>query len=113
MFETTVWSSQGETAGRHGSTAPCYEPGMEISYVRADLEEPVLPKCHTRFRHSWHWTGGEALLMSRATDETGYAQPTLAELEAARGRGTEYHYNHVLAWRVRPDGRVLFGLESA
>jgi sulfane dehydrogenase subunit SoxC len=82
------------------------------AWNRATLEEPVLSKCHTRFRYPWQWNGAEALLMSRATDETGYVQPTLGELRAARGRGTEYHYNHVLAWRVRPDGRVVFGLES-
>ena len=26
----------------------------------ATLDEPVLPKCHTRFRLPWNWTGGEA-----------------------------------------------------
>ena len=29
------------------------------------------------------WTGDESLLMSRAVDETGYVQPTLAQLQAA------------------------------
>lgn len=78
----------------------------------ARLEQPVLPKCHTRFRTLWQWQGTDALLMSRATDETGYVQPTLAELRQARGLGTQYHWNHIRAWRVRPDGRVLFGLEG-
>src|SRR4029077_6912080 len=76
------------------------------------LQEPVLPKCHTRFRHSWRWDGKEALLMSRATDETGYVQPTLEQLRAARGLGTYYHLNNIRAWRVHPDGHVTFGLEG-
>jgi sulfane dehydrogenase subunit SoxC len=78
----------------------------------AALQEPVLPKCHTRFRFPWRWNGSGALLMSRATDETGYVQPTLAQLRAARGLGTQYHYNNVRAWRVEADGRVFFGVPS-
>jgi hemoglobin len=50
-----------------------------------------------------------ATLMSRAADETGAVQPTRAEFVAARGPGTDYHFNHVRAWVVGPDGRVLFG----
>jgi sulfane dehydrogenase subunit SoxC len=74
----------------------------------AVLDEPVLPKCHTRFRYPWNWTGGETVLMSRATDETGYVQPTLEVLMAARGPGTAYHYNQIRAWRVAADGSVTF-----
>jgi sulfane dehydrogenase subunit SoxC len=83
------------------------------SWAPAALQEPVLPKCHTRFRFPWRWSGGEALLMSRATDETGYVQPTLAQLRAVRGAGTQYHYNNVRAWRVEADGRVFFGPRPA
>jgi sulfane dehydrogenase subunit SoxC len=82
------------------------------SWERAELEEPVLPKCHTRFRLPWKWEGGEAVLMSRATDETGYTQPTLEELMAVRGPGTRYHYNHIRAWTVRADGSVVFGADA-
>lgn len=78
----------------------------------AELQDPVLPKCHTRFRHPWDWDGREALLMSRAVDETGYIQPTLAEMRAVRGAGTTYHFNHIRAWRVHRDGHVSFGLEG-
>jgi len=76
----------------------------------ARLDEPVLPKCHTRFRFLWNWSGGAALLMSRAVDETGYVQPTIEQLRAARGAGTNYHQNNIRAWRVRRDGKVTFGL---
>ncbi len=78
------------------------------SWREADLQQPVLSKCHTRFRLMWNWGGQEAVLMSRATDETGYVQPTLEALRAARGAGTQYHFNSIRAWRVRADGRVHF-----
>jgi sulfane dehydrogenase subunit SoxC len=79
----------------------------------ATLDEPVLPKCHTRFRFPWEWTGGEAVLMSRATDETGYVQPTTAELLKARGPNTQYHFNNIRPWRVTPDGAIrLVGDEA-
>ena len=74
----------------------------------ARLDDPVLPKCHTRFRYAWNWKGQSAVLMSRATDETGYVQPTLDVLMAARGPSTQYHYNNIRAWRVAADGTVTF-----
>jgi sulfane dehydrogenase subunit SoxC len=83
------------------------------SWAQARLQEPVLPKAHTRFRHLWKWTGGESVLMSRAVDETGYVQPTRAELLSTRGPGAAgYHLNPVTGWIVRPDGTVVFRQES-
>lgn len=77
------------------------------------LQEPVLSKAHTRFRYLWNWTGGEAVLMSRAVDETGYMQPTAAELLAQRGPGTAtYHLNPITGWVVRADGTVVYKEES-
>ena len=76
------------------------------TWMVATLDDPVLPKCHTRFRLPWRWTGGAATLMSRATDETGYVQPTTQALIAARGPSTSYHYNNIRAWRVAADGTV-------
>ena len=78
------------------------------SWQTADLQEPVLPKAHTRFRLLWEWDGDDAVLMSRAVDETGYVQPTQAELIAARGLRTAYHLNPITGWRVRRDGTVLY-----
>ena len=46
--------------------------------------------------------------LSRATDETGYVQPTRAELMRVRGAGTQYHFNPIYGWRVMPNGRVFF-----
>ena len=66
--------------------------GVEISadggktWRNAKLQEPVLPLAHARFRLDWRWDGREAVLQSRCTDETGYVQPTPAELAKVRGR---------------------------
>lgn len=78
------------------------------SWEDAELQEPVLPKCHVRFRKLWNWNGRSATLMSRATDETGYVQPTRDVLLEARGSYTRYHYNQIRSWRVEPDGQVFF-----
>lgn len=72
----------------------------------AALQEPVLTKCLTRFRLPWTWDGKPAVLMSRATDETGYVQPTRAALVAARGAKGHYHYNGIVGWRIDAEGTV-------
>lgn len=78
------------------------------SWEDAALQEPVLPKCQVRFRHLWNWNGRPATLMSRATDETGYVQPTREALHRARGSYTRYHFNQIRPWRVESDGSVFF-----
>jgi sulfane dehydrogenase subunit SoxC len=72
----------------------------------ARLQEPVLPRAHTRFRLDWPWDGREAVLQSRCTDETGYVQPTLAELVKVRGRNFVYCNNAIQSWKVAADGSV-------
>jgi len=82
------------------------------TWTPSKLQEPVLPKAHTRFRHLWKWDGGEAAIMSRAKDETGYVQPTRADLIGARGVGSVgYHLNPITGWLVRPDGTVVYRAE--
>src|ERR1041384_3060435 len=78
------------------------------TWVNAVLDGPVLSKAHTRFTHMWNWDGRETVLLSRATDETGYVQPTRAEFIKARGIGTLYHYNPIYGWVVKLNGRVFF-----
>jgi sulfane dehydrogenase subunit SoxC len=82
------------------------------NWSRAELQDPVLPKCNTRFRFLWNWSGKESVLMSRAIDETGYLQPTYGQLETVRGEGTSYHFNHIRAWKVNRDGQVVLGLNE-
>ncbi len=72
----------------------------------AALQEPILPKCLTRFRLPWRWDGAAAFLCSRATDETGAVQPTRDALLAARGTNEHYHYNAIHGWRLGADGRL-------
>ncbi|MDP2660737.1 MAG: sulfite dehydrogenase [Dehalococcoidia bacterium] len=78
----------------------------------AKLEQPVLHMAHTRFRFLWNWDGGPAMLMSRATDSTGYIQPTRQELIDIRGptTGSSYHGNYIQPWRVAGNGNVTNGL---
>ena len=98
-----AWSGRGQIARVDVST----DDGR--TWATAQLQEPVLPKAHTRFRHLWHWTGGEAVILSRAVDEAGHVQPTRAEVLADRGVGsTGYHLNPITGWLVRPDGTVVF-----
>src|SRR5579872_1296583 len=52
------------------------------SWVEANLQEPRLPIAFTRFRLPWHFDGRDAVIASRAVDETGYVQPTREELIA-------------------------------
>jgi len=72
----------------------------------ARLQEPVLPLAHARFRLDWRWDGREAILQSRCTDETGYVQPTLAELVRVRGLNSIYYNNAIQNWKVAADGSV-------
>lgn len=76
------------------------------TWADAMLDEHVLSKCLTRFRAAWRWQGGEATLLSRATDETGTVQPTRAEVILGRARRTFYHYNGIQAWRVNSEGAL-------
>lgn len=82
------------------------------TWREARLQEPVLPRAHTRFQFMWQWSGGAARLLSRAVDETGYVQPTRRQLAEARGVATDYHLNCIRGWRVEPDGRVFFHWET-
>jgi len=97
-----AWSGRGRIARVEIST------DAGTTWQDATLEGQPLPKAHTRFTQMWNWQGAEAILMSRATDDTGYVQPTRAELIRVRGPGTAYHYNPIYGWRVMANGRVFF-----
>jgi sulfane dehydrogenase subunit SoxC len=76
------------------------------TWVQAALQEPRLPIALTRFRLAWRFDGQDALIASRAVDETGYVQPTRAALIEVRGTNSAYHYNGIKVWHVRADGTV-------
>lgn len=95
-----AWTGRGRVVRVEVST------DAGATWRRAQLQEPVLPLAHTRFRLDWSWDGGEAVLQSRCVDETGYVQPTRDALIAARGVRSSYHNNAIQTWRVAPDGQV-------
>ena len=76
------------------------------NWQEAQLQEPILTRALTRFRLPWHWNGQPTVIQSRATDETGYVQPTLAELVAVRGENFYYHNNAIWPWQISTDGEV-------
>jgi sulfane dehydrogenase subunit SoxC len=76
------------------------------SWAPAALQEPVLPQALTRFRAAWRWSGGPALLQSRATDDAGMVQPTRAAFAAERGLRGIYHYNAIAGWRIDANGEA-------
>jgi sulfane dehydrogenase subunit SoxC len=99
-----AWSGRGRISRVEVST----DGGA--TWVDARLQGPVLPKCTSRFRHLFEWDGRETIILSRATDETGYVQPTLQQLFEVRDPGTSYHSNHQRAWKIASTGEVTFGL---
>ncbi len=102
FYEVTgiAWSGRGKIAKVDVSA----DGGA--TWHEAALDGPVLPKCHTRFRLPWTWTGEEAVLQSRTVDETGYVQPTLEQLIEVRGLKSVYHLNAIQSWHIAPDGEV-------
>ncbi|MGA8820297.1 MAG: sulfite dehydrogenase [Xanthobacteraceae bacterium] len=78
-----------------------------VNWQSAQLQEPILSKALTRFTIPWQWGGQPALLESRVVDETGYVQPTIAQLRKVRGTNPIYHNNSIQTWQVKPDGKVF------
>ena len=95
-----AWSGRGRIRGVDVSI----DGGR--NWRAAQLTGPALDKCLTRFHCDWVWDGGEAILQSRAIDETGHVQPTYAALRAARGTGSVYHNNAIQSWGVEASGEV-------
>jgi sulfane dehydrogenase subunit SoxC len=78
-----------------------------VNWQSARLHEPVLSKALAKFTHPWRWDGRPALLESRVIDESGFMQPTIAELRKQRGSNSVYHNNSIQTWQVKPDGTVF------
>jgi sulfane dehydrogenase subunit SoxC len=76
------------------------------NWRQARLESPVLSKALTRFNIDWIWDGKPAIIQSRATDETGYVQPTYKLLRSVRGTRSIYHNNAIQSWLVQENGEV-------
>ncbi|MDY0743467.1 sulfite dehydrogenase [Paucibacter sp. R3-3] len=76
------------------------------NWREAQLQAPVMDRCLTRFSLPWTWDGKPALVMSRATDETGQVQATYQQMRAVRGRRSIYHNNSIQTWLVQESGEV-------
>ncbi len=95
-----AWSGRGKVTLAEVST----DGGR--TWTAAELQTPVYSKAFTRFRLAWNWDGSETVLMSRCQDETGYVQPSRAELVEQRGMKSAYHCNRIKGWRIAADGSV-------
>lgn len=95
-----AWSGRGKVRAVDVST----DGGR--NWRPARLERPVMSKCLTRFNLDWVWDGAPTLIQSRATDDTGYVQPTNRQLRAVRGTRSIYHNNAIQTWLVQESGEV-------
>jgi sulfane dehydrogenase subunit SoxC len=99
-----AWSGAGRIAKVEVST----DEGR--SWQVAELQNPVFTKALTRFRFPWRWDGSATTLESRATDETGYVQPTRDVLVVKRGmkEGPDgfNHYHGIKRWYVKSSGEI-------
>jgi len=95
-----AWSGRGKVARVDVSV----DGGR--NWRAARLETPVLSKCLTRFNLDWVWDGKPVILQSRATDDTGYVQPSYRQTRAVRGTRSIYHNNSIQSWLVQENGEV-------
>lgn len=95
-----AWSGRGRIARVEVSV----DGGL--GWADAVLHGPVLPQAFTRFTLPWRWTGRQAMLLSRATDDSGRVQPTRQAWKQRYAAHAFNHYNAIQAWRLGSDGRV-------
>ncbi len=76
------------------------------TWETARLAAPGQSRALTRFYLDTTWDGEEMLLQSRAIDETGYVQPTKAQLREVRGLNSIYHNNCIQTWWVKANGEA-------
>jgi sulfane dehydrogenase subunit SoxC len=76
------------------------------TWADAALTGEERPKALVRFRLPWEWTGKEAVLQSRATDEKGQVQPARKAWVAQFAPDVRYHNNSIVSWAVGADGSV-------
>ncbi|MEZ5884269.1 MAG: sulfite dehydrogenase [Paracoccaceae bacterium] len=95
-----AWSGRGAIKAVHVTV----DGGK--TWKEARLAAPGQPMALTRFYLDHDWDGSEMLLQSRAIDETGYVQPTKAQLREVRGLNSIYHNNCIQTWWVKPNGEA-------
>lgn len=95
-----AWSGRGRISHVHVSV----DDGA--TWHEATFDAPPERICTTRFRFHWNWDGTSTRIQSRCIDETGYVQPTNAQLVALFGVNYVYHYNAIQSWQVHATGEV-------
>jgi len=76
------------------------------NWQQARLAKPGEKMALSRFYLEIDWDGSEMLLQSRARDDTGYVQPTKAQLREVRGLNSIYHNNCIQTWWVKESGEA-------
>ncbi len=76
------------------------------TWADALLDDQHAHKALARFRIPWQWTGGSAILQSRATDSQGNVQPTRTGLINEVGILGRYHFHGIQSWSVNSAGKV-------
>ncbi len=93
-------------SGRGAITAVDVSIDGGKTWTEARLAAPGQKMALTRFYLDIEWDGSEMLLQSRATDETGYVQPTKKQLREVRGENSVYHNNCIQTWWVKENGEA-------
>ncbi len=76
------------------------------SWAEAAIESHQSDKALARFAIPWHWSGGPAVLQSRATDSHGNIQPTRDAMISERGQISFYHFHGIQSWGVDAAGGI-------
>jgi sulfane dehydrogenase subunit SoxC len=82
----------------------------------AELKGTPNRMAHTRFGYMWNWDGGEHVIMSRTTDESGAVQPTRQQVAAFFEKAYTTAYrppglnNTIMPWKIASDGSVTNGI---
>src|ERR1700733_8421615 len=105
-----AWSGQGAVRKVEIST----DGGQ--SWNVADLKGTPNRMAHTCFGYMWNWDGGDHVIMSRTTDETGAVQPTRQQVAEFFKKDYTPQYrppglnNTIMPWKIASDGSVTNGI---
>ncbi|RLA74909.1 MAG: sulfite dehydrogenase [Epsilonproteobacteria bacterium] len=100
MIEGIAWSGKGTI------TAVDVSIDGGKTWKLAQFTSMQLPKAVTRFAFKTKWNKNSMMIQSRATDDTGFTQPTATQLNNARGKEGIYHRNAIQTWEVKSNGEV-------
>ena len=110
FYEVTgfAWSGSGKIRAVDVS----FDGGK--NWREAVVEGPVMDKSLTRFKIGWNWDGKPAVLMSRAVDNNGYVQPSVADIQKSRAIvGFVQHHNGIQPWAINEKGEVRNAIGQA